>query len=320
MSMQTNTLKNYNNNNNRKEKMNNKMNKTDSKINKEEIKPIEPANENKEEDILEITDDNSLDNERNKDLNEEKTITEIEETTDRNYITRDESWLNFNTRILDLSIDKEIPFFERLNFLSIASKNMDEFFNVRLPRLNSAHCLKQNINNFEIKKYNNYNTLMNELNSLTGYKIVAKKNELSDGEKEFIKKWFEQTITAFFPNLVADNTKPFPLLKNKSLSLGVVVTENKESNNELFAIIQIPDFLPRVIKVESLINKKSDNKEKINKKENSVEEGNKFILLEDVIKLNICKLFIDKEIRCIGFFRVLRNQNYKLDNSNFIVN
>ena len=107
MSMQTNTLKNYNNNN-RKEKMNNKMNKTDSKINKEEIKSIESTtNENKEEDILEITDDNSLDNERNKDLNEEKAIAEIEETTDRNYITRDESWLDFNTRILDLSIDKE---------------------------------------------------------------------------------------------------------------------------------------------------------------------------------------------------------------------
>lgn len=318
MSMQTNTLKNYNNNS-RKEKMNNKMNKTDSKINKEEIKPIEPTNENKEEDILEITDDNSLDNERNKDLNEEKTISEIEEKTNRNYITRDESWLNFNTRILDLSIDKEIPFFERLNFLSIASKNMDEFFNVRLPRLNSHQCLKQSINDFEIKKYNNYNTLMNELNSLTGYKIVAKKNELSDGEKEFIKKYFDKNIKALLTPIVADNTKPFPLLKNKSLSLGVVVTENKESNNELFAIIQIPDFLPRVIKVESLV-KKVDNEKESNKKENTVKEGNKFILLEDIIKLNICKLFIDKEIRCIGFFRVLRNQNYKLDNSNFIVN
>ena len=320
MSMQTNTLKHYNNNN-RKEKNNHKQSKQGLKANNNEIKPVELTNENKEDEILEITDENSLDNERNKDFNEEKVVAEIEDTEDigRNYITRDESWLDFNTRILDLSVNKEIPFFERLNFLSIASKNMDEFYNVRLPRLTMNLNYKNIINDFETKKYDNFNNLINELGELTGYRIVSKKNELSDGEKEFIKKYFDKNIKALLTPIVADNTKPFPLLKNKSLSLGVIVTENKESNNELFAIIQIPDFLPRIIKVESIV-KKSDMKEESDKKENPIKDGNKFILLEDIIRLNLGKLFIDKEIRCTGFFRVLRNQNYKLDNANFIVN
>ena len=47
-------------------------------------------------------------------------------------IDRELSWLDFNTRVLELAEDSSIPLLERVLFLAIFSSNLDDFFMIRV--------------------------------------------------------------------------------------------------------------------------------------------------------------------------------------------
>ena len=51
---------------------------------------------------------------------------------------RELSWLDFNARVLSLADDGSLPLLERVKFLAIASRNLDEFYQVRVALLNAS--------------------------------------------------------------------------------------------------------------------------------------------------------------------------------------
>ena len=54
------------------------------------------------------------------------------------YFNRDLSWVDFNERVLEEGLRKDLPLFERFRFLAIVSSNFDEFFMVRVAAIKRA--------------------------------------------------------------------------------------------------------------------------------------------------------------------------------------
>ena len=95
--------------------------------------------------------------------------------------------------------------------------------------------------------------------------------------------------------MAVDSSRPFPLIRNKSLNLGALVTK-KEGDGELeFATVQVPSVLSRIVEIPA------EGKER------------KVILLEEIIERNIHKLFLNYDIVCVHPFRIMRNADLTIE-------
>nr|WP_244093846.1 RNA degradosome polyphosphate kinase [Jeotgalibacillus sp. R-1-5s-1] len=218
---------------------------------------------------------------------------------------RELSWLAFNERVLYEALDKKNPLFERLKFLAIFSSNLDEFFMVRVAGLKDQ--VKANFNKPENKagltpkgqltKIAEYNhrlvklqdrTFIEELlPALKGEGISIKKlDDCSHKQRNFLERYFNEQIFPVLTPLAVDAYRPFPMLLNKSLNM--IVRLEAESGSQMVAIVQVPSVLPRFIKLPSVT-------------------GFEYILLEDVIKFFLDKLFIGYDVRSSMLFRITRN-------------
>ena len=177
------------------------------------------------------------------------------------YNNRDLSWLQFNSRVLQEAQDLNNPIIERVRFLGIFSKNLDEFFRVRvatiqrLSKLSETKKIKRQLGNWEpkillnriqevITKQNKevestYSELMSSLNEI-GINLI-KETELTDGQKDFIRKFYIEKISPSVFTMVLDPKRSFPELNDESIYLSIRLTS--ETGNPICSIIEIPTEL-----------------------------------------------------------------------------
>src|SRR5687767_6005220 len=92
--------------------------------------------------------------------------------SESNYISRDLSWINFNTRVLDQAKNTGRNILERLKFLAITSSNLDEFFQIRVGSLyNYLDYGKERIDNSGLREVPFKKVLLNEIHNFYNHQI-----------------------------------------------------------------------------------------------------------------------------------------------------
>ena len=234
------------------------------------------------------------------------------------YVNRELSWLKFDERVLSEARDKTLPLFERLKFLSITSSNLDEFFMVRVASLKDqvhAGYKKKDIagmtseeqlkeisrQTHELVKvqYNTFNRSVLPALEKTGLHLIAEHENLNQKQQEFVDRYFEDNVYPVLTPMAMDSSRPFPLIRNKTLNIGALIAKknNKKHTKELeFATVQVPSVLPRIVEIPSV--KKGDRT---------------VILLEEIIERNIGKLFLSNDVVCAHPYRIMRNADLTID-------
>lgn len=238
-------------------------------------------------------------------------------TSDNNYnlfCNRELSWLLFDERVLGEAKDKSNPLLERLKFLSITASNLDEFFMVRVASLiDMVHAgydkpdiagmtpgeqlaqIETATHNLVRAQYTAFNlSLISELEK-EGIRLLTSHKQLSKEEAKFVDAYFEEEVYPVLTPMAVDSSRPFPLVRNKTLNIGALI-EGKEDAKIDFALVQVPSVLPRIVNIPT-----------------QDEKGRTLILLEEVIRRNIGMLFHNYNIICAHPFRVMRNADLTID-------
>ncbi|MCR5754181.1 MAG: RNA degradosome polyphosphate kinase, partial [Acetatifactor sp.] len=230
------------------------------------------------------------------------------------YSNRELSWILFDHRVLNEARDKNTLLFERLKFLSITASNLDEFFMIRVASLKdmvNAGYTKPDIAGLtpaeQLKKlheaihelvdlqYSTFNrSLVPQLES-NGLHIIRRHEQLSKAEAAFVDHYFEENVYPVLTPMAVDSSRPFPLIRNKSLNIGALLRKKERKNELEFATVQVPSVLERVVELPSGTEKR------------------KVILLEEVIERNIHKLFLNYQIECAHPFRIMRNADLTIE-------
>ena len=253
-------------------------------------------------------------NSKNVKIQKTKTINNV--TDLRNpvyYINRELSWMQFDERILEEARDATLPLFERLKFLSITASNLDEFFMIRIASLkdmkNAGYkkpdiagmtpkmqltALSEVTHEFVANQYSTFSRMLLPKLLEEGLRFVKHHEELTHKEQEFVDGYFRDNVYPVLTPMAVDSSRPFPLVRNKTLNIGALV--RTEENDIEFAMVQVPSVLPRIVELP----------------EN--ENGQRsVILLEEIIERNIGGLFLSYNVICAHPFRVMRNADFTID-------
>ena len=229
----------------------------------------------------------------------------------RDLVDRELSWLDFNSRVLNLAEDENLPLLERVRFLSIFSSNLDDFFMIRVASVklklesgatftNAAGYSPQSLLEEIVTKVH---MLIDRQSKCLHTSIIPALqrqeihlvhwNQLVEAERSYIKEIFDAQIFPVLTPLAVDPSHPFPYISGLSLSLAVIV-KHPETKEEYFARVKVPNVLPRFIPTHKYLR-------------------NRFIPLEEIIAAHLGELFPGMIIEDYYTFRLTRNEDLDLE-------
>jgi polyphosphate kinase len=227
---------------------------------------------------------------------------------DERYLDREESWLRFNERVLELAEDESVPLLERVRFLAIFATNLDEFFmvrvaglvrrmvagfptegaGVRLPRQVLENTLEL-AGELTVRHARAFSERVNPELAEHGIEILRWK-ELAATERDALTTLFRERIYPVLTPLVVDPAHPFPFISGLSLNLAVMIADPR-TDATVFARVKVPPLLPRFLAVAQ----------------------NRYVPIEDVIAAHMAELFGGAEVIEQHAFRVTRIRDLEVD-------
>lgn len=232
------------------------------------------------------------------------------------FVSRDLSWLQFNYRVLDQARHIDRSIFDRLKFLAITASNLDEFCTIRLGSLYNyldygkerfdysgmrevpfRQYLLHEIQKFANDQNENFVKKLKPLFENNGFRIASYQS-LSADDRSRVDQYFQRTIYPMLTPMMFDNYHTFPVLKNNRLLFGVVTKAPQDVNNQLrVSFIQVPSNIPRFYEILS------------------IDGFFSFVPIEEIIRNNIQNLFRNVEISSVNLFRINRNGDFTLEES-----
>jgi polyphosphate kinase len=238
------------------------------------------------------------------------------------YDNRELSWLKFERRVLNEATNKELPILERLKFVSITSSNLDEFFMVRVASLKDMEhagytkpdiagmtpteqliAINEKTRELVEFQYNTFNKSLTPILKDKGIIIYEKYEDLNQEQLKYVDTFFMSQVYPVLTPMAFDASRPFPLIRNKSLNIAALIEKKKgsvgagsEGDDVEFATVQVPSVLPRFVSLPS------------DEKSNDC-----FILLEQIIERNMDKLFLNYNVVAASPYRIMRNADFSID-------
>ncbi|KQC01118.1 polyphosphate kinase 1 [Pedobacter sp. Hv1] len=229
------------------------------------------------------------------------------------FLNRELSWLYFNERVLQEAADETVPLIERIRFLSIFSSNLEEFYRVRVATLSRLVNLNDRakallgfnpkkvlneIKNIVVKHERRFENLFQAtlINELAQNRIfILNDTQLNVARGEFVRNHFRDKILSNLVPIMIDLEQPFPELKDRTLYFFVRLTKKGSKKSEKYALIELPDNLPRFLVLPET-------------------NGLKFIILaEDIIKYCLDDIFYVFNYDHLEAFSIQLTRDAELD-------
>ena len=197
-----------------------------------------------------------------------ETLAPVKYTYNDRFINRELSILDFHLRVLEQAVDPLHPLLERMNFLLIFSRNMDEFFEIRVAGVMEQLALgnesrspdgltpKQVLDKISETTHaaieRQYRILNEEIFTQLRKEDICflRRGELTPAQSQWVKKYFQEQVAPVLTPISLDPAHPFPRLVNKSLNF-IVTLEGKDAFGRQIdlAVVPAPRSLPRVVRL-----------------------------------------------------------------------
>jgi polyphosphate kinase len=223
------------------------------------------------------------------------------------FLNRELSWLEFTRRVLAQAEDASRPLLERIKFVAIFSRNLDEFFQVRVAGLQdeveagvgaispdgrTPQAQLREIRERVLELSASGSALFrNELLpalAAAGIQLVGW-DELEPEERVALAARFEAELHPVLVPLAVDPVHPFPYVSDLSLNVGAVLRRPGDGTRR-FARVKVPPFASRFWRAD----------------------GERFVPVEQVIRAHLARLFPEDEVIAAGYFRVTRDADLEL--------
>ncbi|MDR2518387.1 MAG: polyphosphate kinase 1 [Spirochaetaceae bacterium] len=185
----------------------------------------------------------------------------------RVYFNRDISWIDFNERVLEEGLRRDLPPLERFRFLSIVSSNFDEFFMVRvagIKRIIRSGASPHQADPSGLSPRRQFKKGADKIRSLFRRQYACLEEEvfpaLAQGGLElvrpdryaihhidYLESLFIREVYPVLTPLKIEPDEPFPAIESLCLHVIFLLAPEGGASGEHISVVKIPPVLNRII-------------------------------------------------------------------------